>query len=416
MSLRMEQAQELDPGSRPKLASRAGRRRVESLKRRLLFAIVVPPLAFAVAVAMITAPDGAGKDALSPSAVVAAGQPVTYLVMTVRSDDLSRQADTLTLFSLGGGAQPYALMIPPSALTEIPGYGFDAISKSLSFGRIPLSDVTVENLLGVRVDHIEVVDDAAFARLIDRMGGIRIRVPGALMQPDGAGRLVPLFGAGEQKLSGKKTVSYLTFQGTDETELSRLARVQQVWEAMFAPYAGDKAAGLAKLIAGLGNGLDGDEGVGRFARFLASFASVPSASRTYDVVPVTPVGGGGDQGALRVDNRELEALVGKYLAGSAPGIGPRPRLQLLNGNGTPEAGIAAAQRLVPEGFWLVDSGNARSFDFAETKIVVYVNDEATMAAAAEVRRLLGVGQVELSRSPNTSIDVTVVIGKDYPAA
>lgn len=405
---------ELEPAPRPALTSRAERRRVESLKRRLLLAIFVPPLAVAGLVALITQPDEAANR-VPPVAALSRPRPVTYLVMTVRSDDLSRQADTMTLFSLGGGTA-YALQIPPSALTEIPGYGFDAIAKSLSFGRLPLADVTVENLLGARVDHTHTIDDAALARLIDRIGGIRVRVASNLLQSDGQGRLVPVFAAGEQKLSGKRAVTYMTFQAPNETELSRLARAQQVWEGIFARYPGDRSEQLEKLVAGLGGGLDGDAGTARFAHFIAGFAAAAPAARTYDVVPVTPIGGAEEQAAFRVEDVDLVALVGRHLSGSRTSAGPRPRLQLLNGNGTPEAGAAVAQRLVPHGFWLVDSGNARSFDFAETKIIIYLNDADTMSAAEEVRRLLGVGQIELSRSAHTSIDVTVVIGKDFRAA
>jgi LCP family protein required for cell wall assembly len=412
--LLLEESPELAPAPQPALLSRGERRRVESLKRRLLFAITVPPLALALIVALITRPDSKALRVPSPAEIGAGGKPVTYLVMTVRSDDLSRQADTLTLFTLGGGAKPYALMIPPSALTEIPGYGFDAVSKSLSFGRVPLADVTVENLVGVRVDHTMVIDNAAMARLVDRIGGVRIVVPSDLFQDDGAGRLVPVFSAGEQRFNGKRAVAYLTFQAPDETELSRLARAQQLWEAILARYPGDRSGTLAKLVAGLGGGLQGDESASRFAVFMASFGSVNPAERTFDVVPVTPVGSADEQGAFKVEPDELQALVGRYVPGSA--AGDRVRLQLLNGNGTPEAGVAVAQKLIPQGFWLVDSGNARSFEFAETKIIVYVNDEETMAAAEKVRRLLGVGQIELSRSLHTSIDVTVVIGKDFRAA
>jgi hypothetical protein len=85
----------------------------------------------------------------------------------------------------------------------------------------------------------------------------------------------------------------------------------------------------------------------------------------------------------------------------------------LNGNGTPEAGVAVAARLIPAGFRLVDSGNARSFDFAVTKIVVYANDADAIAMAEHIKDLLGAGEIEVARRPQTSIDVTVVIGKDY---
>src|SRR5438093_9132654 len=330
--------------------TRRDRRRARITRRRVAMAAVLVPLVIAAAVTGINRAGRHGARQRPPEAIGAGAKPVTYLVMTVRAGDLSRQADTLTVFTIGGGAQPYALLIPSNTLTEIPGYGFDSAGRALSFGRVPLAVVTVENILGVRVDHTAVIDDGALARLVDRIGGVRIAVPSNLFASNGQGTLVPVFAAGTQSMNGKQAMRYLTYQGPDETELSRLAREQQIWEAIFARYTGDAAGGLARKVAGLGEAIDGDAGAAALGRYLAAFASVGASARTYDDLSVTPVGGGGSEEAFRVNADQLAAQVSRFMAHSITGTAPRPRLQLLNGNGTPEAGVAVASMLIPAGF------------------------------------------------------------------
>jgi len=337
--------------------------------------------------------------------------PTTLLLMTTRTPDHSRPADTLTLFSVGGGQQPFVLLIPSQTLTEIPGYGFDVVGNAMSFGRVPLASIAVSNMLGIRIDHTVVIDDSAVAAAVDKIGPITVDVPSNLFAAQG-GELVPVFSAGSQQMNGKQAVRYLTYQGPNETELSRLAREQQIFDAVFAK----AGSGLAQVIGSMP--VEGDTGAGELGRLLAAVSAAPQSARTYDVVPVQPVGAGGDEGAFKVTSADLDVEVGKFLSASRTGVTPgtHPRLQLLNGNGRPEAGVSVAQRLIPAGFRIVDSGNARSFDFAKTKIIVYANDDASMAVAQQVRKLLGVGEIEVAARSQTSVDVTVVIGKDVRTA
>lgn len=358
---------------------------------------------------------GSGSEDSAPVAP-ATGAATTILMLTVRSDDLSRQADTMALFSIGGGVSPYVLLIPAGTLTDIPGYGFDMAGRALSFGRVPLAEVTVENMLGVRVDHTTVVEQPSIAGLVDRMGGIEVNVRETLYEADGQGRLVPIFAQGMQKMNGKSVVRYLAFLGSQETELSRLARQQQIWEGIFRGYAGERSDGLAKLVATLGDRVDGTGTAAQLGRHLAAFAALDAGARTFDVVPVSGAGTGEEQ-AFRIDDEATAAQVERFLnAALAWKTGPRPRLQLLNGNGLPESGIAIALKLVPAGFHLVDTGNTRSFDHTRTKILVYSQDAASMQVAQRVRSLLGRGEIEIANRPQTGIDITVVIGKDITAS
>ncbi|MBW3620533.1 MAG: LytR C-terminal domain-containing protein, partial [Actinobacteria bacterium] len=55
---------------------------------------------------------------------------------------------------------------------------------------------------------------------------------------------------------------------------------------------------------------------------------------------------------------------------------------------------------------------ADRFDHEETRIIVYDDAPEQLAAAEQIRDLLGVGRVELSRTPQSVADITVVVGLD----
>jgi len=104
-------------------------------------------------------------------------------------------------------------------------------------------------------------------------------------------------------------------------------------------------------------------------------------------------------------------LSGSVAEGVTPGA--RPRLEIRNGNGVPESGERVAALLVPAGMNIVVTGNAPSFTYNSTRVVVYGDDAASLALARKIRDLLGVGDVEVGTRGQTIVDVTIVVGKDF---
>lgn len=308
---------------------------------------------------------------------------------------------------------PLTVFIPTSTLTEIPGLGFRSLGGAMAFGRVPLQEITVENLLGVQIDHVLVVPDDLLRRLLDRAGGIDVAVPEKLLEPDAEGRLIPVFQPGRQHFDGARAVDYLQYRGPDESELTRFVRAQEVWEALYGRYAGKRAPELARLLQVLEGDLVTDATPKEVGQFFAAFAAAGPEDRVYRTLPVQTVGSAGPEEAFRVDQAKLEEMVGRLLADSLPpaAVGRGARVQVLNGNGKPEVGARIAEVLVPAGFRITVTGNAGSFSYKTTKIIVY--DDADLPIAQRVRQLLGVGVIEIGLRPQTIVDVTVVVGRDF---
>jgi LCP family protein required for cell wall assembly len=81
------------------------------------------------------------------------------------------RSDSIMLLRFGGGHSA-KLSIPRDTVVDIPGHGRDKINAAYAIGGPALTIQTVEQYLGLRIDHVFLVNFANFPALIDAMGGI----------------------------------------------------------------------------------------------------------------------------------------------------------------------------------------------------------------------------------------------------
>jgi LCP family protein required for cell wall assembly len=153
------------------------------------------------------------------------------------------RADTLMVVRAGRGTFN-KVSIPRDSFAEIPGHDPQKINAAYAFGGAGLAIRTVEQFLGVDIDHVVIVDFEGFQDFIDAIGGIEVDIPDKLCSvisggSEGGGfefNLEP----GEHTLNG---VQALTFARTrtntcpekgdstefdDYNDLDRAAAQQQV--------------------------------------------------------------------------------------------------------------------------------------------------------------------------------------------
>jgi LCP family protein required for cell wall assembly len=81
------------------------------------------------------------------------------------------RSDSIMLLRFGGGHSE-KLSIPRDTIVDIPGHGRDKINAAYAFGGPELTIRTVEQYLGIDIDHVFLVNFENFPALIDAMGGI----------------------------------------------------------------------------------------------------------------------------------------------------------------------------------------------------------------------------------------------------
>jgi hypothetical protein len=89
------------------------------------------------------------------------------------------------------------------------------------------------------------------------------------------------------------------------------------------------------------------------------------------------------------------------------------RIEVLNGAGTSGLARAATHALRQDGFDVVFFGNAARFDHARSHIL---DRTGRPALARAVARSLGVDSVATALDPALMLEVTVVLGSDWPPA
>jgi len=111
------------------------------------------------------------------------------------------RADTLMVLRAGGGAFE-KLSIPRDALAAIPGFGNDKINSAYSLGGAELQIQTVEDFLGIDINHVAIVDFGGFQDLIDSVGGVEINLPRQVCNSISSGAFNIDLGPGEETLPG----------------------------------------------------------------------------------------------------------------------------------------------------------------------------------------------------------------------
>ena len=131
------------------------------------------------------------------------------------------RSDTLMLIRAGGGTFN-KLSIPRDSYAEIPGQAAQKINAAYSFGGAALTVKTVEKFLGIKIDHLAIVDFTGFENLINAIGGIEVNVPHELCGDisggagHGQGGITLHLHMGENSLNGQTALAYARMRDPSE--------------------------------------------------------------------------------------------------------------------------------------------------------------------------------------------------------
>ena len=152
------------------------------------------------------------------------------LIMGVdkREDDVGR-SDTLMIATIDPRFdQATLLSIPRDTRVKIRGRGYDKINAAYAYGGVGLTESTVENFLGIDIDHYVMIDTSSFVKIIDAIGGVDIDVEKRMFYEDpwddNGGLVIDLY-PGQQHMDGKTAVTYVRYRDS-EGDIGRVQRQQ----------------------------------------------------------------------------------------------------------------------------------------------------------------------------------------------
>jgi hypothetical protein len=347
-------------------------------RRWVSMAATVAIVATAVAIGYVSSRNtGSVRPAApaSPSAGPTYAGPSQLVLFGV----LAKPEPFVALVGSMGEKPPAAVDVPARLVLTLPGAGSGTVADALGAPG-SLFGASVSNAIGTWVPHRAVTDLAGLARMVDAAGGVTLD----LVQPVEVGGQE--IGPGPVSMAGGQASAFLA----GGVGLAPAERWQELLAALFRTGLLVQASDLLQV----------DD--------LGAVQAVFEAARAPRLreLPATPSEGGllvPDDPDIR---RALSSLFGVE-------VGPPVGVVVLNGSGVPGVGEIVASKLVPGGFRIVASGNARNFDHRVTEIVATTT--AAQAQAGRVRRLLGVGTVVLGEGSSGLADITIVVGRDLTA-
>jgi hypothetical protein len=344
--------------------ARAARRRLVGRWARWVTLLVLGAMVGALAAVLWPQVAGPSRSDRTGRGLAAPGEQV--VAWTVRSERPDGPTFVAVL-AAGGEEPPLVLAIPAETITSVPGHDVISVEQAADSGDAVLMGTVVENLVGVHVQDSLVTPVEEVGRVVEPLG--RIPVDGRTMGPKAVVRYLDRAPVGVPEGIFRWEVVLAELLPAAEPE--DLEALPEPLRAVFRASAGEPVEVIGLPVSDAGSDV---------------------------VVP---------------DQEAVSELVGERFGGEADPAG-RVRLVLLNGNGTPGIGAEVARILVPEGFRVVESGNARTFDMPQTLIIAASEEDLPYARKAHL--LLGTGRLLLGEHPTGLADVTVVIGEDFGGA
>jgi LCP family protein required for cell wall assembly len=335
-----------------------------------------------------------------------------------RKDDVAWRTDSIIVVSVDAEQERvYLLSIPRDLWVNIPGHGFDRINTADFWGEAAeegggpeLVNRTLEQNLGIPIQHFVRIDFQGFVGAIDAIGGVEIDVHCAL--PDIG--LEP----GIYQMDGKQALRYARSRmGTSDFDRSRrqreilmalwekgksmdaIPRLPALWRAMATTFETDLSLGQVLSLAYVGIQLKGDQ--------ILTEAIGPGQVDDW----ITP------QGAevLLPRQDEIDALLKDFYNSTGAEIDSGANLtkvRVFNGSWRSAAEQLASRDLRRAGFKVVDKGLADSQDILESQVLFYGIDGEIARRVVRTLKLPS-SALQYQHDPSSAVDADVILGADY---
>jgi LCP family protein required for cell wall assembly len=266
---------------------------------------------------------GAGFPLTSPNTILVLGSDVRTKSTKEPGAQTSGpgRSDSIMLMRVGGGKNA-RLSIPRDTVVDIPGHGRNKINAAYAIGGPALAVETIQQYLGVRINHLIEVDFANFPQLIDAMGGVDYTGGCVVSRINGGfknGGYTLRLKKGTTHVDGKQALALARTRHNDcnpnESDLTRARRQQKILSAMKSRLVSPWAFPRLPLIAwntpkALRSDMSGPTLMGLFGA-LAVGGSPPTQILKPDGAETAPGGGAG----LHVSDAEKARDVQRFLRG-----------------------------------------------------------------------------------------------------
>jgi LCP family protein required for cell wall assembly len=162
-------------------------------------------------------------------------------------NDAGAHSDTIMLWRLGAGTSR-RLSIPRDTVAQIPGHGLGKINAAYAYGGPALAIKTISQFAGIPINHVIIVNLAAFPPFIDAIGGVDVKTGRVCSDISGGtknGGFSLYLQPGVHHLSGIQALVYARTRenkcNPKDNDITRVEHQQQILNAvkssLISPYA-----------------------------------------------------------------------------------------------------------------------------------------------------------------------------------
>lgn len=222
----------------------------------------------------------------------------------------SQRSDVLMLVHIPADREAvHVISILRDSWVEIPGRGPAKVNAAFAWGGAPLAVATVEQLLGVRVDHLAIIGFEGFQRMTDALGGVTVTVAEAF-EVDGRAYRV-----GETYLDGRHALDFVRERYAFVDGDYQRVRNQHAFLGALARKTIDagtltEPAKISAFVSAVSSSLAVDAAFTSQNAFElgVSLRNLSGDDIHFTTIPTSGTGVEGDQSVVRVDIEALEAL------------------------------------------------------------------------------------------------------------
>ena len=230
------------------------------------------------------------------------------------------RSDTIIVMHIPADRKSVQLVsIPRDTWVHIDGYPFDnqhgKINAAFSYGGPELAYKTVQQLTGLTIDHVAIIDWVGFKDLTSALGGVRIYIPQTFY--DSSQRIT--WEKGWQTLEGKTALQYVRTRhdipGSKQDDFGRMARQQNFLRAIMSKLMSSSTTHnpvrFTKVLASLSSYLTIDKTWSNDElRSLAwSLRNLHSDSVQFFTAPLGSYATIGGQSVVRLDTPQFRFLI-----------------------------------------------------------------------------------------------------------
>lgn len=199
-----------------------------------------------------------------------------------REGESVARADVIIVATLRPGAKEASMFsLPLDTRVAIEGHGHDKINHAMSYGGIPLVESSVENLLGIEIDHYVKVNFDGFINVIDALGGVNVDVPARMYKPLEAIDLLP----GYQTLDGADALAFVRWRGDGTGDYGRIERQQQFIAALTEKIKGMSMSQALNVVSAVMDSIETDMSVRQMTSYGTTVLGMGTESiKTYSFV------------------------------------------------------------------------------------------------------------------------------------